>query len=447
MHPTTDRRYPALSRRGFLTALSAAGGGAALAACSGGSGGGGTAATGGGGESYDGAAVELSFWNGFTGGDGPVMQELVDEFNAEHENITVKNTVMEWADFHSRLPAAITSGDGPQVAIHHLDSLATSAARGLLRPLDDVAEALEITEDDFLAPVWQAGLYDGSRFGIPLDVHPTGFFYNKTVMADAGLDPESPPMDRESYEAALDTLLENDIAGHWMSPHLFTGGHTLQSLIWQFGGELFDADGASAMWAEDPGVEALTWMVDAIHKGWSVRDVGQDADMIALQNGQTAFNWNGIWSINTLNEIEDLDWGVARLPNIGGENAAWAGSHNFVMTEQRGTTDDQLEASRVFINWVSQQSIAWAAGGQVPARNSVRASEEFAAMEPQAAIAEQAEDLRFPPAIPGIGDAMAELDTALNEAVLLTKDPGPALQEAAERANTILEENRERYGA
>ena len=117
------------------------------------------------------------------------------------------------------------------------------------------------------------------------------------------------------------------------------------------------------------------------------------------------------------------------------------------MTEQRGTTDDQLEASRVFINWISQQSVAWAAGGQVPARNSVRESEEFAEMAPQAAIAEQAEDLRFPPAIPGIGDAMAELNTALNEAVLMTKDPAPALQEAADRANTILEENRERYGA
>jgi len=443
VHSTSDR-HPALSRRGFLTALSAAGGGAVLAGCSGG-GSGGNAATGGGGESYDGAAVELAFWNGFTGGDGPVMQDLVDEFNAEHENITVKTTVIEWDDFYSRLPAALSSGDGPQVAIHHLDSLATSAARGLLRPLDDVADALELTEEDFLAPVWHAGVYDGSRFGIPLDVHPTGFFYNKTVMADAGLDPDNPPMDRESYEAALDVLLEKDIAGHWMSPHLFTGGHTLQSLIWQFGGDLFDADGTTATWAEDPGVEALTWMVDAIHKGWSVQDVGQDADMIALQNGQTAFNWNGIWSINTLNEVEDLDWGVARLPNIGGQDAAWAGSHNFVMTEQRGTTDDQLEASRVFINWISQQSVAWAAGGQVPARNSVRESEEFADMEHQAAIAEQAEDLRFPPSLPGIGDAMAELATALNEAVLLTKEPGPALTDAAERANTILEENRERY--
>ena len=68
-------------------------------------------------------------------------------------------------------------------------------------------------------------------------------------------------------------------------------------------------------------------------------------------------------------------------------------------------------------------------------------------LEPQAAIAEQAEDLRFPPAIPGIADAMAELNTALNEAVLLTNDPGPALQEAADRANTVLEENRERYGS
>src|SRR5699024_11478294 len=113
--------------------------------CSGG-GSGGNAATGRGGESYDGAAVELACWNGFTGGDGPVMQDLVDEYNAEHENITVKTTVIESDDFYSRLPAALASGDGPQVAIHHLDSLATSAARGLLRPLDDVADALELTE-------------------------------------------------------------------------------------------------------------------------------------------------------------------------------------------------------------------------------------------------------------------------------------------------------------
>ncbi len=436
--PQPDRRGP--SRRAFLAGLGAVGLGATVAACSGG----GSASGGGGG---GGGRTELRFWNGFTGGDGPVMQELVDRFNAEHDGVSVRMTTMEWADFHAKLPAALTSGQGPHVAIQHLDSLPTSAARGLLLPLDDVSDDLGLTSDDFIRTVWDAGLYDGERYGIPLDVHPLGLFLNTAVLADAGLDPADPPMDRASYEAALDALLAQGVAGHWMSPHTFTGGQTLQSLIWQFGGDLFDADGARTTWQEDAGVEALSWMVDAVTKGWSVPDVGQDADLIALQNGQTAFNWNGIWSINTLDQIGGLEWDVRRLPRIGGVDAAWAGSHNFVMTKQRGTTDDQLEAARTFINWVSQQSAAWAVGGQVPARISARDSAEFAALAPQSAIAEQADDLRFLPAIPGIGDAIEELYTALNEAVLLRESPRTALEAAAARADQVLAGNRDRYGA
>jgi multiple sugar transport system substrate-binding protein len=437
---TSARPVPGgLSRRGFLAGLGAVGLGAGVAACSSGS----PSATGTGGS----GGVDLAFWNGFTGGDGPVMQDLVDRFNAEHDDIAVKMTTMEWADFHAKLPAALTSGQGPHIAIQHLDSLPTSAARGLLLPLDDLASDLALTADDFIRPVWDAGIYDGARYGIPLDVHPLGFFMNTAVMADAGLDPAAPPMDRASYEAALDALLGQGVAGHWMSPHTFTGGLTLQSLIWQFGGDLLDADHATAAWARDEGVEALSWMVDAVHQGWSARDVGQDADIIALQNGQAAFNWNGIWSINTLDEISGLEWGVRRLPRIGSVDAAWAGSHNFVLTKQKGTTDAQLEAAQVFVNWVSQQSASWAVGGQVPARTSARESAEFAALAPQAAIAEQADDLRFPPSIPGIGDVVGELYTALNEAVLLTREPREALEDAAKRADQVLADNRDRYGA
>ncbi|MBU5423643.1 ABC transporter substrate-binding protein [Cellulomonas hominis] len=444
--PTSDRtpHRPGPSRRNFLAGIGALGAAATLAACAGGSP---TSSTGGGGATYAGGKVDLAFWNGFTGGDGPVMQDLVDRFNAEHETITVKMTTMEWADYHAKLPAALTSGQGPHVAIQHLDSLPTSAARGLLLPLDDVADELGLTSDDFIRTVWDAGIYGDARYGIPLDVHPLGFFFNTAVLAGAGLDPAAPPMDRAAYEAALDTLLGTGVAGHWMSPHTFTGGQTLQSLIWQFGGDLFDAEGATAAWARDEGVEALSWMVDAVHKGWSARDVGQDADLIALQNGQAAFNWNGIWSINTLDQISGLEWDVRRLPRIGSVDAAWAGSHNFVLTKQRGTSDDQLEAARTFINWVSQQSAAWAVGGQVPARLSARDSADFAALAPQSAIAEQAEDLRFVPSIPGIGDAVGELYTALNEAVLLTKDPATALADAAARADKVLADNRDRYGA
>lgn len=443
----TTRLHP-LTRRRFLTATGMIGAGVVLANCGGGSSqspGAEPAEGDGGASGYDGPNVELAFWNGFTGGDGPFMQELVDTFNSENPNIAVTMTVSEWADYYAKVPTAVQSGNGPDVGIMHIDSLPTNAARNVIVPLDDVASALDLQAGDFADAVWSAGEYDGQRFGIPLDMHPLGFFYNKTVLETAGLDPENPPMDRTSYEAALESLASAGIQGHWMSPHPFTGSMTLQSLIWQFGGDLFNEDGTEVTWAEDPGVQALTWMVDAINTGWSPKDVGQDADAIALQNGQAAFNWNGIWNINTLKEIPDLQWGVAPLPNIGGTDAAWAGSHNFVIMRQRQPNDDKLAAARVFINWVSQQSIAWAEGGQVPARNEVRESAEFEALPEQSALAQQVDYLHFPPSVPGISEAFADFDQALNEAVLLTKEPAAALSEAADRASKKLEENRERY--
>jgi multiple sugar transport system substrate-binding protein len=426
--------------------------GLALPACSSDDNGGRTtddpAPTGDGGASgYEGPAVELTFWNGFTGGDGPFMEELVKTFNEEHDNISVKPTVMEWADYYTKLPAAVQSGRGPDIGIMHVDSLPTNAARDVIVPVDDVADALGLSEADFAPAVWQAGEYDGARYGIPLDMHPLGFYYNKTVMEQAGLDPESPPMDRESYEAALESLKSAGIQGHWMSPFQFTGGFTAQSLIWQFGGDLFNADGTEATWHEDAGVQALQWMVDAIDSGYSPSDVGQDADAIALQNGEAAFNWNGIWWMNALNEIDGLDWGVAPIPNIGGTSAAWANSHNFVLVKQRSPDENKLVAARVFINWVSGQSIEWAKAGQVAARASVRESPEFAELEVQSALAEQVDSLHFPPPVPGIGDAFVDFYQAVNEAVLMEKSPADALSDAAERANKTLEENRSKYGA
>lgn len=367
-----------ISRRGLIGTGLAVGATLGLAACGGddaatpaqttGAVGGQTTAAGAGGAAgYDGPNVSLAFWNGFTGGDGAFMKTLVDQFNSEHANIAVTVQTMQWADYYTKLPTAVQSGNGPDIAVMHVDSVATNAARKVIQPLDDVASALELSESDFAPVPWEAGLYQGARYAIPLDVHPLGFFYNKDVMEQAGLDPENPPMDHDSYMSALDALKSKGIQGHWASPFPFTGGLSVQSLVAQFGGSLFNEDATAAAWSEDGGVKAFTWWQDLIKEGYSSNKVAQDADFIALQNGQTAFNWNGIWSINTLAEKKDLNWGVTVLPNIGGENAAWAGSHQFVLPVQKKEDENKSTASRVFLNWISQQSLEWAKGGQVPA--------------------------------------------------------------------------------
>ena len=134
------------------------------------------------GKEYTGPNVSLAFWNGFTGGDGPFMRKLVDQFNSEHQNIKVSMNVLQWADFYPKVPTAVQSGNGPDIAIMHIDQLATNAARRVIVPVDEVATVLEYQQDDFAPAVWTAGVYKEQRYGLPLDIHPLLFYYNQKEM-------------------------------------------------------------------------------------------------------------------------------------------------------------------------------------------------------------------------------------------------------------------------
>ncbi|WP_437774977.1 ABC transporter substrate-binding protein [Sorangium sp. So ce1097] len=401
----------------------------------------------GGSRGYAGPAIELAFWTGFTGGDRGPMERLIARFNREHDNIAVRMGVTRWADFYQKLPAAVDSGRGPDVAVLHADQLATAAVHRTILPLDDVADALGLGADDFSQVLWDAGVFRGRRYGIPLDVHPLGLYYNRTVLADAGLGDTALPRSRRDYLAVLEELKGRGIQGSWVSPALFTGGLMFQSLLWQAGGELFSEDGARALFGSEAGVEALSFMLELIERGYSPRDVGQDADSIAFTNDRNAFIWNGIWMLNIYASIPGLRWGVLPVPTIGAQRAVWGNSHHLVLPRQPSSGQGRLKASVVFVDWLSRHSLEWAEAGMVPARREARESAAFRRMTEQAIFAEQIPVVRFPPAIAGIDAVRAStLDLAVNEAVLMRSAPREALRRAAREADALLSDNLRKFG-
>ncbi|MCG5434826.1 ABC transporter substrate-binding protein [Micromonospora foliorum] len=404
-------------------------------------------AAGNGGKEYTGPKVDLKLWNGFTGGDGEIFKTLVNQFNTEHKNIAVSVATYQWEDYYNKLPGAASSGNGPDIAVMHMDQLATFAARGVITELDDVAKNLELAEGDFAPTVWKGGLYNNKRYGIPLDMHPLGFYYNKTVMQKAGLDPNKPPTTKDDYVAALTELKKAGIQGFWVSPFQFTGGMTFYSLLNQWGATLFDADVAKATFNSDPAVEACTWLVDMIKQGFSPANVGQDADYLSFKSGKNAFTWNGIWQINDLKKSPEVQWGVAPLPQIGSKPAAWANSHNFTIVKQRANDANKVSGAKVFINWLSEHSLDWAKGGQVPARKAVREGAEFKALPEISSLAPELEYAAFPPAAPGLGEVMTTFYNSFNEAALGKKSPKQALDDGVAKANKQLEDNRKKYGS
>ena len=450
---TTDHDGPidsvGPSRRRLLGGALGAAAAFGLAACGPGSSGGpGEAppvAGGGGAEKYDGPNVELAFWNGLTGGDGPIMRKLCTEFTTANPNIKVSMTAIAWAEYYQKVPAAVSNGRAPDVGIMHSDSVATNAARRVIQPIDDVAEALKLTENDFTALSWKGGEYKGQRYGIPLDMHPAGLFYNKTVMQTAGLDPEKPPTTGDELMEMLEKIKAKGIQGMWTSA-LSVFGLESQTLVYQFGGKMVNDDGLTVGFAEEPAIQAINWFKALIDQGHSPKNAAGDGNYVSFTNDKSAFMINGPWNTTPLNALKKLKWGAAPVPVIGTEQATWAGTHQFVLPRQLKPNENKAIASRVFVNWISQQSLPWADAGMVPARKSVRESEEFKAKGAVNEFAKAVDYIRFVPPIPGVNDVMPEWNAAVSKAMLGKQDTAAALGEAAERANKILASNAKKYG-
>src|SRR3954447_21223710 len=190
---------------------------------------------------YDGPDVTLSYWNGFTGGDGPFMESLVKQFMSEHDNIKIKSNTIQWADFYQRVPAAVQAGQGPDVGVMHLDQLATHAARNIIVPLDDLADEIGLTAEDFTQDIWDAGIYKDKRYGIPLDVHSLAMYYNKDHFEKAGIT--EPPTDEKSFMDALDKLKKAGFETPFWMPSLWPSHLMYLSLMWQGGPEPYREDG------------------------------------------------------------------------------------------------------------------------------------------------------------------------------------------------------------
>jgi multiple sugar transport system substrate-binding protein len=434
------------SRRHVLAGLGAA---ATLAACGGGktageaAGGGAATSQSSFSGTYTGPAVTLSYWNGFTGGDGPFMTKLVQQFMQENPNIKIKQNTVQWAEYYQRMPAAVTAGKGPDVGAMHLDQLATNAARNIIVPVDDVAQALGLSEADFTPEVWTAGIYKDKRYGIPLDVHSLAQYTNTDLMKSAGVDDS--PQDKASFEAALKDLQGKGQQNPFWMPSRWPAHLMFLSVLWQNGGEPYATDGSKATFDSEQGVAALTWMVDQVKNGTSPKNVAQDSQYVAFKGKKVPITWDGIWQINDLKATK-IPFALSFIPKIGEQQLSWANSHNFYITKQATQDQNKSQASRVFIDWISKHSAEWAGAGMIPARKSVR---DTAAVvnSPQGPIAKQIENLRFLPPVPGLGDVQSQtLEVAVANAVLLKQAPEAALKEAAAKATKLMEANKAKFG-
>lgn len=335
--------------------------------------------------------VSLKYWNSLTGADGGMMRQLVSNFNAAHPgDIEVIETFTNEVDYYTNINLLVPLGRGPDVAIMHSYLVQSYANSNILVPIDDYItnSNVEIRQEDYIEDVFNSLNFEDDLYGVPLDVHTVGIYYNLDLLNKYNL---SVPTNRAELIAAAKTVQTAEKVtkpNFWGLPisQVWPSEWTFTTALYQQGGQEIDAQGNPAFNSPE-GIAALRSVADLIHvERVSPLNLSVDQDLFLFQTGQALFHIQGSWMLNSMIEAE-LNFGVLPMSKMfsgsgsATENQIAARSHSFVAPKQTRAVDiNKQRAIMTFIKYMGDNSSLWAQAGQIPASNIARATPEYAAL-------------------------------------------------------------------
>ncbi|MET1032296.1 ABC transporter substrate-binding protein [Domibacillus tundrae] len=392
----------------------------------------------GGGSGKSNGDKEIVFWAPFSGPDGPNMQKIVDGFNEKQDEYDVKLQIVPQSEYYKTVDLALNGqDDAPELMIMHGDQIMTYAEQDVLKGLDDIVGDT-VQKDQYHENAWKGAEVEGTTYGVPLDIHPLMFYWNKDLFKAAGLDPESPPTNREEFIAAAQKLTKAD-EGQWgfALPTLWPQQFIFPTIVYQNGGTLIEDK--TADYTSEAVVDALQFEKDLISKyKVSPENVQQDGELTLFLQGKNAMHLNGPWMLNQFEE-SNINFGVSTVPRLGTkQDAVFANSHNFVIP---ASVEDETTVTGIeeFLSYVADNGMAWAESGQAPASKAVYESEEFGQLKQQPQVAKQFDYVQYSPAVANWGPVSDPLFKAVNEALLGQKDVKQALEDAEKESQAQLQ--------
>jgi multiple sugar transport system substrate-binding protein len=401
------------------------------------------AACGGSGSSSDksGGTVTLSFWNGFTGGDRPGVEHLVDQFNRSHPKIHVNMQIMPWDVFYQKLLPAYGAGKGPDMTAMSATQMSQYAAKRVFQPLDD-AFANGLDKSAIVPGALQAGQYAGKQYGLPANFTPLLLYYNKKLFKQAGI--AAPPANQDEWVADLKKLTKGHGPGGKPAQYgIAMGTHEtvegIPILLAGQGGGVIANDGKTVTLDGPQSIQAMTQWTNLVRTNHvtPVGTSGADADKL-MSAGDAAMEINGPWLTSTLDQAK-IDYGVAMVPAGPVAQTTLSDSVQFSLGS-RATGAKKKAAEEFFAYWNSRDSQIYFANttGFPPTRTDIGASD---LKNPNVAVFSKYAP-KAVPFLPGqvkFAQMQSEVIDPTFEKILNGKgDPASQLKQAAGQLRTLV---------
>lgn len=395
-----------------------------------------------------GGPVELQFWGGWTGPDRAQMDQIVKMFNDQNKDVHVTLTTYQWDPLFNKFLMSMRAGNPPDVIAMHQTDIPQYASLGVLESMDDALAKAGFKAEDFDTNAWEGFKYKEKMLAMPLDIHMFGMYYNTDMFRKAGLDPANPPADAASLIDAAKKLTIRDASGKAAQYGIgipATHQHAYRywyGLLYQNGGSFLTPDGKAAAFDSRQGVDAYQFLHDLVYKHKVApkqeTDVAKD-----FQSQKVAIIFDGPWWVPGMGAVQGLNFAVAPFPKIFGKRAVWANSHGLCLPVQKNADPKKREAALRLLKFISDNSIEWAKGGQIPVRKSVVESPEFKAMALLKPFMDSIPDAVYLPKLEKgsfifASNANTPMMIAMQEVMLNQKTPKKALAAAAKQVDGIL---------
>ncbi|QTE30182.1 extracellular solute-binding protein [Pengzhenrongella sicca] len=392
-----------------------------------------------------GASGPIKIWYSNNPNEVAWGEAVVTAWNADHpdEQVTGQE-IPAGRSSEEVIGAAITAGNTPCL-IYNTAPVAVPAfqKQGGLVNLSSFPDGAEYIEARTGEAASQYASADGDYYQMPWKSNPVMFFYNKTIMSAAGIDPENPPLATyEEFLATSRTIVESGAAQYAIYPspasEFYQSWFDFYPLYAaESQGSLLVEDGASTF-ADTEG-EAVATFWRTIYDEKIAGNEPYTGD--AFADGVTAIASAGPWAIESYG---DLDWGVAAVPTSAGTDPAetytFADSKNVGMyssCENQATAWEFLK----FSTSEEQDGALLESTGQMPLRANLTDTypDYFAANPDYTTFADQANRTVDVPNVSNSVEAWQTFRDAWTSSVIFGEDPIEAsLQDAATAIDTLV---------
>lgn len=380
--------------------------------------------------------VVLGYYSAETQG---LFEGMAKDFMEKHPGDEVKIEVIQWDNLQQRLTTDIAGGTEPDIAMIGTRWLVDYVKNDIAEPLDEymTPEFKGGFIESFLSP----STFDGKMYGLPVAASARAMYYNKDLLAKAGVN--EPPT---NWDGVVDTAkkikaLGTDAYGFALQgKEIETDAYWYYSL-WTHGGDLIK-DGKSGV-ASPEAIEALTLYKSMIDQGLTEPDPSglnrQDIERLFKQ-GRIGMILTGPWLRGQIKaDAPTLNYALSPIPE--GKAKATYGVTDTLMvfksSKQKELAMKFLTETAFSPKWRIEFSTK---EGFLPVMKEEAAAPVFANDPQLKAFTDMLPYARFAPPVANWEQMVDAVIAAVQKVYIGQAQPEPALKEAAATIDGLIQQ-------